>query len=516
MRVKRPITFPAGGALLLLAALAVAGCGGGGNSNASSGPPKTASGATATVGVSNEGLGNILVNSQGRTLYLFTRDSGTMSECSGACAVNWPPLRATGKPTIGSGANASLDLDDQPVGRGAAGDLQRPSALPLQGRQQPRRHQRPGSERVRRQLVRALARRRPGLRAGRRAQEAAVATNPTKIRSRPGGKGRDRRRPPRAGRRPRGLRRQLVEQQRHHDGRAEPRGQSAIAPPEWAANTDALARPQLRPLEHPRHHEHRHQRDERREAEARVEVQAPVRRPVRGVRLEPDRPQRRRLHPGPRLERLRAEPADRRGDVEAPVQVATPSGGPNGLALGYGMLFGATEGSAFALDPKTGKQLWMHKLTGNKHEGIDMAPQLYDNTVLVSTIPGNASNFYQGGALGIVYSLDADTGKTMWKFNTIKDGAKLLGHPKVNSGGGLWYPPSVDSHGRVFLSVANPAPLYGTPSSRTDRAVPDPTSTPTRSSPSTADRQARSGSSRSPRTTCATTTCRSRRSSRSR
>ena len=107
MRNKRSITL-AGGALLLLAALAVAGCGGGGNSNASSGPPKTASGATATIGVSNESLGNILVNSQGRTLYIFTRDSGTMSECSGACAVNWPPLRATGKPTIGSGANASL------------------------------------------------------------------------------------------------------------------------------------------------------------------------------------------------------------------------------------------------------------------------------------------------------------------------------------------------------------------------------------------------------------------------
>ena len=108
MKIKRAFTFPAGGALLLLAALAVAGCGGGGSSNASSGPPKTASGAAATVGVSNEGLGNILVNSKGRTLYLFTRDSGTMSECSGACAVNWPPLKATGKPTIGTGANASL------------------------------------------------------------------------------------------------------------------------------------------------------------------------------------------------------------------------------------------------------------------------------------------------------------------------------------------------------------------------------------------------------------------------
>jgi predicted lipoprotein with Yx(FWY)xxD motif len=107
MTLKRSITFLAGGAVLLLATLAVAGCGGG-NSSSSSGPPKTASGQTATVGVSNAGLGNILVNSSGRTLYLFTRDSGTMSECNGACAVNWPPLRASGKPTIGSGAQASL------------------------------------------------------------------------------------------------------------------------------------------------------------------------------------------------------------------------------------------------------------------------------------------------------------------------------------------------------------------------------------------------------------------------
>ena len=108
MRDKRPISLLAGGVLLQLAVLALAGCGGGGSSSGSSGPPKTQSGKSATVGVSNEGLGKILVNSQGRTVYLFSRDSGTTSQCSGACAVNWPPLKATGKPTIGSGANASL------------------------------------------------------------------------------------------------------------------------------------------------------------------------------------------------------------------------------------------------------------------------------------------------------------------------------------------------------------------------------------------------------------------------
>jgi predicted lipoprotein with Yx(FWY)xxD motif len=105
------MTFLAGAAVVPLVALAVAGCGGGGgggNASASTAPPKTASGQSATVGVANSGLGNILVDSQGRTLYLFKKDSGTKSACFGACATAWPPLRASGKPSVGSGANASM------------------------------------------------------------------------------------------------------------------------------------------------------------------------------------------------------------------------------------------------------------------------------------------------------------------------------------------------------------------------------------------------------------------------
>ncbi|MDX6455962.1 MAG: hypothetical protein QOD48_2069 [Gaiellaceae bacterium] len=152
-----------------------------------------------------------------------------------------------------------------------------------------------------------------------------------------------------------------------------------------------------------------------------------------------------------------------------------PSIGPNGIAYGYGAIYGATETNAFALDPKTGKLLWSRKLTRNNREGIDMAPQLYDNTVLFSTVPGNGlSSFYKGGALGVVWALDATTGKPKWTFNTISDGAKLWGNPKVNSGGGLWYPPAVDSKGRVFLSIANPAPLYGTPKFPNGSSRPGP------------------------------------------
>ena len=53
-------------------------------------------------------LGSVLVDSQGRTLYLFAKDQGTTSACSGACATAWPPLRVSGKPLAGGDVKASL------------------------------------------------------------------------------------------------------------------------------------------------------------------------------------------------------------------------------------------------------------------------------------------------------------------------------------------------------------------------------------------------------------------------
>ncbi len=90
-----------------LVALVVAGCGS--SNDTPSAAVKPASGSSATVSVANNaGLGKILVDSQGRTLYLFAQDTGKTSTCSGGCATAWPPLRASGKPTVGGGAQASL------------------------------------------------------------------------------------------------------------------------------------------------------------------------------------------------------------------------------------------------------------------------------------------------------------------------------------------------------------------------------------------------------------------------
>jgi hypothetical protein len=62
--------YLAGAAALALTAVAVAGCGGGSGASGAA-APQTTEGQLATVGVSNSSLGNILVDSRGRTLYLF-------------------------------------------------------------------------------------------------------------------------------------------------------------------------------------------------------------------------------------------------------------------------------------------------------------------------------------------------------------------------------------------------------------------------------------------------------------
>jgi predicted lipoprotein with Yx(FWY)xxD motif len=105
----RRFLVPAGLATLALA-VAVAGCGGGssGSSNASNSDSKPTSVGPVTISVASSGVGDILNDSQNRVLYLFKKDTGPKSTCFGACAQNWPPVRATGKPTAGSGANASL------------------------------------------------------------------------------------------------------------------------------------------------------------------------------------------------------------------------------------------------------------------------------------------------------------------------------------------------------------------------------------------------------------------------
>jgi predicted lipoprotein with Yx(FWY)xxD motif len=114
-------------ALVAVLALTLAACSddggetsdtGGGTTAEATGPTETtatgATGATetvpagsATVTTADSDLGEIVVDAEGRTLYVFLPDEGGESTCYDDCEATWPPLLADGAAT-GDGVDASL------------------------------------------------------------------------------------------------------------------------------------------------------------------------------------------------------------------------------------------------------------------------------------------------------------------------------------------------------------------------------------------------------------------------
>ena len=149
----------------------------------------------------------------------------------------------------------------------------------------------------------------------------------------------------------------------------------------------------------------------------------------------------------------------------------SPNGGPDGVNVVGGVVYAATATSAVALDAATGAQLWSRTLIGNDHEGIAMAPGYDNGTVYVSTVPANVTTVYGAGGQGILWALNAKTGAPEWSWNQDQN---LWGNPGVNSGAGLWYTPSFDAQGNIYLGIANPAPIFGTTSYPLGSSRPGP------------------------------------------
>jgi predicted lipoprotein with Yx(FWY)xxD motif len=70
-------------------------------------PPATANPNATVKATHDPKLGDILVDTTGRTVYMFEKDQGMTSACTGACASTWPAVKADGTATAGAGLDAS-------------------------------------------------------------------------------------------------------------------------------------------------------------------------------------------------------------------------------------------------------------------------------------------------------------------------------------------------------------------------------------------------------------------------
>jgi predicted lipoprotein with Yx(FWY)xxD motif len=124
-RMPKPAKLAAGvGGAVGVAVLAAA-CSSSGSSTAASSPAAPASGSASApasgaaaggsasasggtvITTASSSAGTVLTTSSGRAVYLWVKDTGDMSQCSGACAGAWPPVPATGTVTAAGSAKAS-------------------------------------------------------------------------------------------------------------------------------------------------------------------------------------------------------------------------------------------------------------------------------------------------------------------------------------------------------------------------------------------------------------------------
>jgi predicted lipoprotein with Yx(FWY)xxD motif len=99
------------GRLVLAAAglgLVLSACSSSSSTTARTAAQKPAGAGTVIDSVHSSRYGTILVSASGRTLYMFTADTSTTSNCRGACVPVWVPVTTTGTPRAGAGVTVSL------------------------------------------------------------------------------------------------------------------------------------------------------------------------------------------------------------------------------------------------------------------------------------------------------------------------------------------------------------------------------------------------------------------------
>jgi alcohol dehydrogenase (cytochrome c) len=135
-----------------------------------------------------------------------------------------------------------------------------------------------------------------------------------------------------------------------------------------------------------------------------------------------------------------------------------------GVAYSSGMLFrGTGDAHVLGIDAENGHLRWDVAIGDPKRgESVPMAPIVWNGLVFVGNAGGDVF-----GVTGRIYALDAETGKTMWQFNTVPDsGPERATWPKASpenppTGGATWTTYALDElTGTLYVTTGNPAPDF--------------------------------------------------------
>jgi predicted lipoprotein with Yx(FWY)xxD motif len=107
------LLFPAA---LAAAAILLAACGGSSGGDSSMGSSSSSKGTAMTVATKRIDGKSVLVDAEGKALYMSDEEAGGMVRCTGACLEFWEPLTIQGQPT-GTVSGGTLGVLTRPDGK---------------------------------------------------------------------------------------------------------------------------------------------------------------------------------------------------------------------------------------------------------------------------------------------------------------------------------------------------------------------------------------------------------------
>jgi polyvinyl alcohol dehydrogenase (cytochrome) len=133
----------------------------------------------------------------------------------------------------------------------------------------------------------------------------------------------------------------------------------------------------------------------------------------------------------------------------------------------WAVFVGDTRTNVYAVDARTGKQLWTTRIDTHPSAGITGSPIVYDGRLFIGTQGlgeegrGSTNGYGCCTFRGSLTALDISTGKQLWKSYTVgepqpraknKDGVQMYGP----AGGAIWSAPSIDvKRGLVYAATGN-------------------------------------------------------------
>jgi polyvinyl alcohol dehydrogenase (cytochrome) len=131
----------------------------------------------------------------------------------------------------------------------------------------------------------------------------------------------------------------------------------------------------------------------------------------------------------------------------------------------YAMFFVTGPGHAYAVDAQNGKLLWRSEVNG--FHNVSASSTLYDGRLYIplagtETLSGANPEYECCRSRGGVAALDANTGKLLWKVDSIREPVRRLGENASGkplwgpSGASVWNAPTVDpKRRRIYVGTGN-------------------------------------------------------------